>query len=369
MPPTPLFVTRKFPPSVGGMQTLAAAVWRSLLRVTPDAHLVAHSGSNGRVPLWLPGALVRVIWLFGRRRVSVVLAGDLLMYILIYPFVRLFRVRSATFVHGLDITYRNPLYRAVAYRVLRRAPFVLANSAATAEVAKSIGVSPERISVVRLCVAAPPVAAGDRTAARSELLGRLGLSPDVVLLLTLGRLVPRKGSRWFVESVLPALPDRVVYLIAGDGPERDRIASAARRAGVSDRVRILGLVDEADRELLMRGVDIFIQPNVRVPGDMEGFGLVIIETALRGTPTVASALEGILDAVVNNVTGVLLPPETPPEWVARLSDLIGSPDDLVAMGTRFQAEVRSRFSEEQMSRQLEADLGLRPTDPVTSTSG
>lgn len=359
MPSAPLLVTRKFPPSVGGMETLATGLWRSLQRVSPGADLIAHGGTNRQLPRWLPGALVRVGSRLGRRRADLVLAGDALMYTLIYPLVRLFGVDSVTMVHGLDMTYRNPAYRAVVHRVLRRAPRVLANSAATAEVARSIGIAPERIAVVRLGVPAPAVTTADREAAATRLRDRFDLAPDAVVLLTLGRLVARKGVRWFVDSVLPALPDRVVYLVAGQGPERQRIEAAVAAAGVGDRVRVLGRVDDEDRELLMRGADLFVQPNVRVAGDMEGFGLVMIEAALRGTPAVGSALEGILDAVVDGETGVLLPSEDTAAWVDRLTALVAEPTELGAMGARFRKRVEALHGEEQMSAQLAAELGLR----------
>ena len=368
MPATPLFVTRKFPPSVGGMETLAAALWRSLVRVSPQALLVAHGGSNKELPRWLPRAMPRVVWLLARRRADVVLAGDAVMYALLYPVIRLFRVDSGTIVHGLDMTYDNRLYRAVAHFVLRRAPRVIANSAATAEVARSIGVPPERIGVLRLAVTAPEVTAAQRQAAAAELRRRYDLPPDAVVLLTLGRLVERKGSRWFVTHVLPALPADVVHLVAGRGPERDRIGSAAADAGVADRVRIVGQVDDADRELLMQGSDLFVQPNVRVAGDMEGFGLVVLEATLRGTPTVGSALEGILDALVDGETGVLLPPEQPQAWIDRLTALVRDRDGLARLGARFREQARERYGEEQMSEQLAVQLGLRPAArPVPPT--
>ncbi len=153
---------------------------------------------------------------------------------------------------------------------------------------------------------------------------------------------------------------RVAPLPGPGLPERDRIGSAAAAAGVADRVRIVGQVDDDDRELLMQGSDLFVQPNVRVAGDMEGFGLVVLEATLRGTPTVGSALEGILDALVDGETGVLLPPEQPQAWIDRLTALVRDRDGLARLGVRFGEQARERYGEEQMSEQLAVQLGLRP---------
>ncbi|HEX5494853.1 MAG TPA: glycosyltransferase family 4 protein [Mycobacteriales bacterium] len=363
MPAQPLFVTRKFPPSVGGMETLAAGVWRALNGAAPGARLVAHGGSNRQLPRWLPAAVARVVWLVARRRCDVVLTGDALMYAVLYPILRIARVRSATMVMGLDLTYQNRAYRAVVHRALRRAPCVIAISAATAEVAGSFGVRPDRVRVVRLGVAAPPVTAEDRVSAAEDLRRRYGLPDDAVVLLTLGRLVRRKGGAWFARHVLAGLPDGVHYLVAGDGPEREPIAAAAAAAGVDQRVHLLGRVDDDTRERLLCGADIFVQPNIRVPGDMEGFGLVTIEAAMRGTVTVASGIEGICDAVRDGQTGILLPAEDPDAWIARLRELVADPPSRRDTGARFGARTRELYGERAMGARLVAELdGLNEPD-------
>lgn len=349
-----LFVTRKFPPSVGGMETLAAGVWRTLHAAQPDALLVAHGGSNKALPTWLPGAFARTISLLARRKVDTVLVGDALMYTLLFPVLRAFRVRHATMVMGKDLTFDNKLYRAVVHPLVRRAPHVIAISEATAQSARGFGVPADRVSVVRLGVTAPSVGPRERVEARASIVSEHGLKPDSVLLLTLGRLVRRKGARWLVENVVPSLPADVLYLVAGDGEEMPALRAAVDRLGLADRVLLLGQVSDAERENLMRGADLFVQPNITVPGDMEGFGLVVIEAAMRGTPVVAAALEGILDAVVDGRTGDLLPSGDAPAWIAALTDL--DPAALVARGAAYQAATQERYGEQEMGRQLSALL-------------
>jgi phosphatidylinositol alpha-1,6-mannosyltransferase len=352
MPTRPLFVTRKFPPSVGGMETLASGVWRALAAVRPDASLIAHGGSNRQLPRWLPGAVARTVWRVARRRAGFVLTGDALMYAVLAPFLHLLRVPHATMVMGLDVTFEHRAYRAVVHRALRRAPSVIAISAATARAAREFGVPAERVHVVRLGVPAPIVSATERDASRAELVRLLGLPDDAVVLLTLGRLVRRKGARWFIEQVLPELPDELHYVVAGDGPEAPLLRSAVEAAGLDHRVHLLGSVDDETRELVLRGADLFVQPNIRVPGDMEGFGLVTIEAALRGTPVAAADLEGIKDAVMDGRTGFLLPPEDTGAWVQRIGELAKDRDELGLLGQRFRAAAAERFGEEAMGTTL-----------------
>ncbi|MGI9042580.1 MAG: glycosyltransferase family 4 protein, partial [Gemmatimonadaceae bacterium] len=135
------------------------------------------------------------------------------------------------------------------------------------------------------------------------------LSPAVepeLVLCSVGRLVPRKGVAWFIDEVMPTLPDDVCFLVAGEGAERGRITDAIRRHDLEDRVRLLGPVTDSDVELLYQGSDLFVMPNVRVPGDMEGFGLVLVEAGLSGLPAVVARLEGIADVVTEGQNGHLV---------------------------------------------------------------
>ena len=347
----PLYVTRKFPPSVGGMQTLAAGIWRSLSLASPGSRIIANTGSNARLPWWLPLAALKLAALRLRGRVNFVLTGDALAYAVLEPL--LVGVDKATMVMGLDITHPSRLYQAVVGRALRRAPKVLAISEASAETARRLGVADSAVFVVRLGLPIPPrPTAEQRAQARLELGRRAGVPDEAVVVATLGRLVERKGIAWFVRSVLPDLPEPVHYLVAGAGPEDEAISAAVRERGLDHKVRLLGPVDDQVRDVLMSGSDLFVQPNVPVVGDMEGFGLVTIEAALRGTPVVAADLEGLKDAVVDGVTGWLLPPVRAEVWVGFLTDRVRDLDGSRSAGLRFAAAAADLYSEEAMGRAL-----------------
>ena len=360
MPARPLFLTRRFPPSVGGMQTLAAGVWRTLSDAVPQSVLLAHGGPNRALPWWLPRAVLRTAWLVKSRRVDLVLTGDALMYAAVSPVLRLLRTPCSTMVLGLDMTYDNRVYRAVVYPALSRAENVIAISEATAAVARDLGVPPDRVYVVPLGVDAPEVTPEQRVEARESLHQRLGTTNDDLLLLTLGRLVRRKGVVWFLRNVLPELPSHVVYVVAGAGDDAERVRETVATMKLRDRVRLLGEVDDRERELLLSGTDLFVQPNIAVPGDIEGFGLVTIEAAMRGLPVVAADLEGISEAVVDGVTGRLLPSGDARAWIAELSSLAADRTRLAAHGLAFQEAARARYSERLMGEELVRLLGLQP---------
>ena len=354
----PLYITRKFPPSIGGMETLAATVWTALRTTDERSVLVAHGGSVALTPLWLPWGVARLLAHLLRRDVGAVLCGDVALYALIGPVLRACRVDHVVMAMGLDVTYDRALYRRIALPGLRRAPRVLAISRSTADAVRSAGVDPGRVVTLRLGLPDPGVTGAERAAARAGLRRDLGVAADAPVLTTVGRLVPRKGVAWFTAEVLPSLPPDVHYVVVGDGPDRAAVEAAAERSGVRGRVHLLGRVDAPARARAMRAPDVFVQPNGPVPGDMEGFGLVVLEAAMQGPLVVAAQLEGLADAVEDGVTGDLLPPRDAAAWIGALDRLLADPAGLAERAARACAACIERSSIEAMGAQIGAELHL-----------
>jgi glycosyltransferase involved in cell wall biosynthesis len=127
------------------------------------------------------------------------------------------------------------------------------------------------------------------------------------LLFSIARLVPRKGHVWFVSEVMPRLGEGYLFVLAGAGPERGAIEDAVARRRLGERVVLLGGVGEEEKLGFYDQADLFVMPNRHVEGDLEGFGITLIEAAARGLPAVASRTDGIPDAVIEGRTGYLVP--------------------------------------------------------------
>ena len=162
-------------------------------------------------------------------------------------------------------------------------------------------------------------------------------------MVTVGRQVRRKGFAWFIENVMPKLPDRVVLWLAGDGPERENIEAAIERADVQQRVRCLGKVSEEELVELYRRGKLFVMPNIVVPGDMEGFGIVMLEAGACGLPTLAADLEGIRDVIDEGVNGWFAPTEDAKAFAARIQSLLDDPDGLREASERTAEYVTTTF--------------------------
>ncbi len=365
-----LFVTRKFPPSVGGMQTLSADTWAALTCSRVGQLLIAHGRSNVLLPAWLPYAVGRTLITLLRRKVDVVLAGDALVFAALAPLLRLLPVRRVVLVHGKDVLWHNKLYRATVIPQLRHAQQVLAVSAATAAAARSAGVPADRIDVIRPGIPVPNCGGQSPVEAGAALRRRYGLSDSDAVVVLLGRLVRRKGAAWFCASVLTKLDPGTVVLVAGDGDDAPAVRRAAAASSLESaaRVRILGAVNDADLELLLRGADLFAQPNIAVPGDMEGFGLVTVEAAMHGALVLAADLEGLRDAVIDGRTGILLPPADAERWAVTINSLLSDRTALRARAAAYSLTCRQEFSVEAMGAQLLRILDGRGGPEALSTT-
>jgi len=168
---------------------------------------------------------------------------------------------------------------------------------------------------------------------------RLGLEGRRIIL-SAGRLVRRKGVDTLLRACarLPhALPPPAL-VVAGDGPDRPRLEALAR--GLQLPVRFLGRVPDAELPALYSAADLFVLAAREEPdGDVEGFGLVLLEAAACGTPAVACRSGGVPDAVDDGVSGLLVRPDDPAALAAGLGRVL-SDDSLrrwLACGARARA--------------------------------
>lgn len=163
-------------------------------------------------------------------------------------------------------------------------------------------------------------------------------------LVSIGRLVRRKGVDELIDA-LRRVP-RAELLVAGgpefaelDGdPDVARLRAVARAAGVADRVRFLGAVPRERVPALLRSADAV----VCVPW-YEPFGMVPVEAMACGTAVVASAVGGLIDTVVDDVTGVLVPARRPDRLAAALRELLARPAMLEAFGVAGRDRAEARY--------------------------
>ncbi|MEM7436530.1 MAG: glycosyltransferase family 4 protein [Myxococcota bacterium] len=252
-------------------------------------------------------------------------------------------VPVASIAHGLDITDPNPAYQRALRRIRRHLDLAMPVSRATGDQLKALGFREDQIEVVHNAVDVDRFATPGSPRATEPRIAGARVPEGAFLAVAVGRQVRRKGFSWFIEQVMPRVPERVVFWLAGDGPERPTIERAIADAGLRERVRCLGKVSEADLVALYRRADLFVMPNIPVAGDMEGFGIVMLEAGACGVPTLAADLEGIRDVIQEGTNGWFCPPADAEAFAGKIRSLLDAPAELDAVRRSTAEYVSSTF--------------------------
>ena len=289
--------------SVGGMQRVSVDLSDYLKRqARVELHEMVLRSSwrfhHIRCAPWLLWTLMRLQRLARRGAMDAVLFSSMVtgaLAPLLRPTFKVAGIPMAAIAHGRDVTLPGLHQLMVIRRALRGLDAVMPVSRATAAACRERGMPRQRIQVIPNGVAPERFMMGS------------GSEDGHLRLLSVGRLVRRKGFAWFVEKVMPKLPSSVRYRIVGDGPEKETIERAIEQKGLQSRVCMSGQLTDGELVRCFQTSDLLIMPNRPVEGDMEGFGVVMLEAGACGTPTVAADLEGIRDVITAGRNGALVP--------------------------------------------------------------
>lgn len=349
-----LFITRKFPPSTGGMEKAAYELYRHLSQIT-EVKLVKWGGSNKWLPVVLPYLFFRALSILLFHKISVIYLQDGLLV----PFGYLLKVSRkpvVTTIHGLDITYKNRLYQFFVPKCVKRLDKVICISNAAKEECLKRGIPEEKITVISEGVSDEfymNLKCVDRHRLREKVSVRLGFDlSNKKILLSVGRLTERKGFHWFVENVLPKIIEGdkdCIYLIAGKGIYREKVREAIERRSLKNHVLMLGQVNNEMLRYLYNVADVYVMPNIAVEGDMEGFGVVILEASSCGLPIVAFGLEGIKDAIKDRENGLLVEPGKTEEFASAILRLLQNDAERERFGERARQFTLDNFSSERIA--------------------
>ncbi len=386
-----LLLSWNFPPTIGGIEYVVGHLYEGLLRRKHAVEVItSHApeaeanpsevqrASRPGLAAYLLFALRRGITACRRARPDVIVCGSVVPAPVAWLLSRFFRAPFVVLLHGSDLLQPGRLYQRTIRFLLARASRLTANSAQTRDLLETHGFRTGPVDVVHPGVDVQAFARRPEHGA-TEILNDIGDRP---VLLTVGRLVQRKGHLPFIEEAMPRLvehfPD-LLFLIVGDDATRslvhaermrDRIAAAIERLGLREHVRLLGtLPNEEDVVALFFRADLFILPCLDTPGDMEGFGIVFLEAALGQTPTVATRVGGIPEAVVDGETGLLTAPGDTDALVEAITRLLRDRDLREKMGAAGERRARTEFSwdnicalYEESFRRCLPPTALRPED-------
>jgi phosphatidylinositol alpha-1,6-mannosyltransferase len=365
-----LVVSWNYPPAVGGVENLVADMVRALqaahevtvltrrISGAPAEPRVVRTGAG--VGSFLPRALAHTLRSVAARRFDLLIAGSATSGAVTASGSVLGRVPAVMLCMGLDLVYPNPLYQAQLKFALPRHRAVVAISRHTRELALRAGAAEERLEIIppggsseiiRMIGTAPP---------REETKARFG-HPGRPWLLSVGRVIPRKGLLRFVREILPRVvrevPDALL-VIAGDDisagvihreGELSLVRSAVSELGLENNVLFAGRVRGPDLAALYRAADLFVFPGREVPNDVEGFGMVVIEAAVAGVPAVVTSCGGIPDTVEDGKTGVILGPQEIAGYAEAVIALLRDPRRRAELGDAARERALREFTLEAIA--------------------
>ena len=365
-----LLVTNDFPPKVGGIQNYLWELWRRLppddvvVHTTPHASAAAFDERQpftvirSRDPWLVPGPHLarRVRRLAERHDVELVVIDPALPAGLVgrrldHPY--------AVVVHGAEaaIPGRLPGTRQLLRAVLDSAAGVIAAGGYPAQECERAASRQLRTFVIPPGVDAErfrPATEADRARTRRS----LGLAPDAPTVVSVSRLVPRKGMDTLVRAAARLSEERpdLQVAIAGAGRDRRRLTRLAARLGAP--VRLLGRLDDDQVAALHASADVFAMLcRTRWRGlEQEGFGIVFLEAAAAGVPQVAGRSGGAHEAVLHGKTGIVLDPTTPQSAAAAIGTLLDDGQSRRKMGAAARRRVEADFSYDTLAVRLHQAL-------------
>lgn len=367
-----LVLSELFLPTKGGTAVWAAEVYKRL--GGKDIHIVTadvpgaaevdathlntiHRLDLRRVPWLRPESLAMYARFFARslrlaraHRFDAVHAFRALPEGLVaWAVARLIRRPVVVYAHGEELTTwgRGRKYKAMRF-TLRRADRVIANSEHTRETLLTMGVDPARIVVIYPGVDVSVFRPGlDVTGLRE----RLGIRAEEKLVLSVGRLSRRKGFDQVIRAVAQLRAEGIPlrYVIAGIGEDAGYLDGLIAEHQVQTAVHRIGAVSEADLPRWMNACDVFAMPNREIDGDNEGFGMVFIEAAACGKPSLAGEAGGTASAVLHEQTGLRVDGAETAAVVNGLRRLLVYDEQAAAWGDAGLRRVQERFAWEKVA--------------------
>ncbi len=374
---THLLVTNDFPPKVGGIQAYLWELWR---RLDPDTFAVLTARSHPDAPAFdrdqasrgirierVPSrVLVPTPHLVRRIRESARRAGAGL--VVLDPAFPLGIVGPqlgmpyGVVLHGAEVAVpgRLPVSRQVLARVLRRSAVVVsAGGYPAAEARRAV-----RHKAMPPVVEIPPgvdldrfhpLTGAERTAARAD----FGLPVDGPLVVSVSRLVPRKGMDVLIDASVRLRTDAPDLTVAIAGRGRDGERLAGRVAERAAPVRLLGAVGDVDLPRLVGAADVFVMLcRDRWLGlEQEGFGVVFLEAAAAGVPQIAGASGGAGEAVRHGETGLVVRrPTDTAAAVSAIGRLLADRELRSKMGAAARHRAEASFDYDRLAPRLASAL-------------
>jgi len=347
-----LLVTLDYPPQIGGV----ANYYGSLVNNWPSDKLLVLDNSKMELVGWKKSFLSIAKRLFAHDIDYIIVGHILPLGTAVYFLSKCFKFKYAVILHGLDFSLAKKK-GMISRLILKGADKIIcANSRTKSEVISFLG-SSKNVFVIN---PGATEASHVRSSERMKFLDKYAhlFHKDDFNLLSVGRLVPRKGF----DKVIEALQfissyelKNINYIIAGRGDDFERLnilAKSANKIFGRDLIKIIGGVSDIEKNLLMELSSVFIMPSREISGDYEGFGIVYLEANLAHLPVIAGKSGGVIDAVEDTLNGLLVDPNDARDIAAAILKLKNNKELFKNLAKNGFERVKKDFSWKSLANKI-----------------
>ena len=255
------------------------------------------------------------------------------------------------FVHGEDINVaKTSRELSVLTRyVLKHAKVVIANSTYTErKLVDDWSVNKSKIKLLNPGIDYAKFATDASAPAQNT------TSKNNLRIMTAGRLQKRKGHDTVIKAIAELRDhfNQIDYHIVGRGEEETALKQLASDLGVSENIHFLGEITDQELIKQYRACDIFVLANREIDGDVEGFGIVLLEAQACGKPVIAGNSGGTADTLIDGETGFLIDATDESELISTIVKRMSSDEARKRIGQRGQEYVSKNFCWRMLSKRV-----------------
>ncbi len=269
-------------------------------------------------PRWLLG-LFQTMYIVKKEKIEMLFTPHVLpLGIIAYWIQRLYGVPYVLSLHGLDINLALEKRNRITLMVLKGARHIVVNSNATKKILEGTVISTP-VTVITPYYDAECLTVDERKKAVLE-----GRYHDKKIILTVGRLIKRKGQDIVIEAmpmILKRVPD-VHYCIVGNGPDFKYLEDCIKEHGVQQHVTIFKDVPDQSLGSFYAVASVFAMPTRAIGPDIEGFGITYLEAAHFGLAIIAGKSGGEIEALGSEECALLVNSDNLEEIADTISEIL-----------------------------------------------
>jgi len=369
-----LLLTLDFPPETGGIQTLLYELCQNFHKFEPiviaprkdeeekfdvsqpfkiyRVGLFSYSGSRSAKLLFLPLMLIKAFTISLSQRIDVVLCGHVTVGIVGLTLKCLHSKPYIVYTHAMELVNKSSLTTLI----LQKADRVIAVSEYTKSLVTDFGVPISRITKINHGTNAR----AKRDLDVSSIKKSYGLTGKKILL-SVSRLEELYKGHDYVIKSLPLIKAKIPeahYVIVGEGWLKSYYQKLAEKLGVIDDISFVGRVPDKELRKWYQICDVFIMVSrdSTIDGGAEGFGIVYLEANAYGKPVVGGRAGGVPDAIIDNVTGLLVNPENEMEITETIVKLLANPELAKKLGEQGRKRILQDLSWKKVGEKAEKVL-------------